>query len=183
MKVSEVDFCKLCAFYNIWAHKWTDVRFCPVCKSPIYSNRTDKNDGREIRSSIIDYLIFIGDKPMWVECKGRSGDTNFPFKELELHQRQFLADWTSRGVDCAIFLTFGPGRAPKGRHAWLIPWWNWEAIERSLYPRKSIPFDYEPLEWYRLEWDRGWKIPYNFWLVNRYPNILNLPSLYEEERV
>jgi len=182
-KQAEEDFASMCALYNIWAHKWDDVTTCGVCGSLIHkTKRVDGNDGRTVRASIVDYLIFVGNKPLWVECKGRLNTTNFPFSEIELHQRQFLHSWQDKGVDCALFLIAGLGKAPN-RKAWFIPWSKWDEIEASLAPRKSLPWS-ASLYNYRLIWERGgWKIPFDTWFANAYPDVFCLPSLYEKEYV
>ena len=183
-KVSEAEFAKLCARYNIWAHKWRDVHYCPNCNKPIFPKRVEQEDTRsdEAQESIIDYLCFILDQPIWVEVKGKHNMTSWPFNDMNEKQRNFLRSWNRRGVAATMFLAFGPGPAPN-RGAWWIPYPEFaDHCNLLRQTRKSIPYQYavENFTHYRLEWsDGGWEIPRDTWIRENFTNVLKLPSLYE----
>lgn len=181
-KEAEREFKTLCNRHNIWAHKWTDVRFCPNCRKPIFQSREDVEG-----ESIIDYLCFVKSTPVWVECKGKPGHNLLPHNEISEKQRDFLSSWTDRSVWTFLFVTLGKGRAPTGRFAWLIPWrYYLEKEEINAYYRKSWTVEESMNEpgmrqvfWqYQLAWDGGgWEIPQSSSIVNIFPSILSLPPL------
>lgn len=184
-KLAEKEFAQLCARNNIWAHKFGDVRKCANCGQLVFPKRTSEAD-EKYQESIVDYLIFVGNEPGWVECKGRLGLTAFPFAEVNQRQRSFMSSWERRGVKCFIFLSFGPGGYPN-RGAWLMPWWAYLLLEQDLMEndlRVSVPYTFfqelkrNPWE---LEWKAGgWSIPRNHQLLTIFPKILELPSLYDQ---
>ena len=194
-KQAETEFARMCARMNIWCHKWQDVRYCPNCRKPIFQKRTSENDERprEQQESIVDYLIFVDNIPIWVECKGKGGETRFAFRDLNQQQRNFLDSWVKRGTPCYLFITLGDGKAPKGRNAWLIDYAFWYERERAyvLNGMKSLPwmyagrkgdyFDFGDFDSYKLAWDSGWMISKDHALAYKYPGIFSLPSLFELE--
>lgn len=192
-KQAESDFTAFCKEHRIWAHKWRDVSYCPNCRKPIFvTTRTDRNDTRAVRESIVDYLIFIGEKATWVECKGKGGQSRFDFKDLAPHQRQFLVSWQDRGLVTWLFLTFGPGRVPHDRRAWLMPinaFLGFEKFYTEETGRKSVSFDDAVffLEELELKWGKyrnnsgGWLMPVTHLFVQSYPEVTLLPPLYEEQ--
>lgn len=198
-KVAEADFAKMCARLNIWCHKWSNIRVCPSCGFKIFKRLSAEEDMRpeESRETIVDYLIFLGSYPSWVECKGQPGQERLPFKDIDPKQRNFLNSWTDRKVSSMLFLTLGNGRpAPKGRKAWLFPWWHWLSFEQEWIAdgMKSIPWaptkfkadtytlSDEVYKDYELVWDYGgWMIPETHILVMFYKatvDILHMPPLY-----
>jgi len=182
-KESEQDFRNMCKRLNIWAHKWADLRVCPKCHTKLFASREDVPD-----ESIIDYEIFIGSTPAWVECKGKPGHTLLPFTEISPKQRNFLTSWMLRDVWSFLFVTLGDGNAPRGRQAWLIPWYiytqaedhygtarvSWPWKQQGVYPGFNQVF------WeYELTWVKGgWTIPPTSPMLGYFPDILTLPSLY-----
>jgi penicillin-binding protein-related factor A (putative recombinase) len=192
-KQAENEFTALCRQYNLWCHKWRDVSFCPHCKKPIFMTaRKDETDTRQIRESIVDYLVFVGAYPTWVECKGKSGQSRFAFADLYPHQRQFLTSWQNREVATWIFLTFGPGRVPHDRKAWLIPINAFLGFEKFYVQdtgRKSVSFDDAVFYFnlFELDWGShdngrgGWLLPPTHMFIQAYPEALILPPLYEEQ--
>lgn len=183
-KESEAEFRKMCRKLNIWCHKWGDVRVCPRCGTKLFTSREDVPN-----ESIIDYLMFIGDTPAWVECKGLPGHTLLPFSEIKEKQRNFLNSWMDRGVWTFLYLSLGTGNAPKGRKAWLIPWARYIEEEGKVIGRVSLPWQTsgnQPglaqifWQWELLWQNGGWTIPMTSPLVYLFPKILSLPSLYGE---
>jgi hypothetical protein len=155
------------------------------------TRHTDAKDAQrpdEIQQSIVDYLIFTGSQPHWVEVKS-SDDNRLNFKEITHKQNNFMESWVKRGVLCWLFLTLGSGRAPEGRSAWLIAWDYWqEMMKFSIdHGMKSTPWrvamkgDVQSLETvahdYQLEWlfGEGWTIPTKHYI---YPYIEGLRPLY-----
>lgn len=185
IKKAEVEFKLFCNRYNIWAHKWRDVSYCPNCRKPIFPRRTDAADASAIKESIVDYLIFIGDQPAWIECKGKPDAIRLNHSDLAPHQREFLTNWTKRGVDCWLFVLLGKGKLPN-RKAWLIPWMHYLLAE-ELCKKKSFSYEemYNPFAITELVWGKGEK-GYGWMLLNDhpfvvdYPGVLTLPPLYEE---
>jgi len=183
-KTAESEFATLCARYNIWCHKWGDVRFCPNCRSPIFPKRISQQDKRPVedQESIVDYLIFIADRPVWVECKGKHNTTSWPFSDLDIRQENFLDSWWLRGVNSAIFLSFGPGKIPD-RSAWLLPYIDFAHFRLEVLGtnRKSFSYTFakEKLIEYELVWERGgWSIPPECWIAKTFPNVLELHPLF-----
>ena len=186
-KLSEQEFASLCAKLNIWCHKWRDVMTCPICHQPIFAtNRTDSSE----QTSIVDYIIFIGSMPMWVECKGTNGHNRLPFNEFEVKQVNFLKSWQERDVATSIFVTLGPGRAPNGRKAW---WMDWAAFrsaaklclqenQKSLAWSEEDRLDREIMSMdqfgiWELVWESGgWTIPEAH---PYYEMMKGLPALYD----
>jgi penicillin-binding protein-related factor A (putative recombinase) len=192
VKQAEADFAKLCARYNIWCHKWTDVRYCPNCHKPIFvTKRTDQQDNDpETQQSIVDYLIFTGSQPHWVECKGKGGDTRLALSDINPKQRNFLSSWDDKGVPVWLFVTLGDGAAPRKRSAWLIPWSMFIFIEETwCSDMKSIPWQVtgrktdiismeDSFEYYELAWDNGgWIFPNSHIMIANF-RVDKLPSLY-----
>lgn len=185
-KHAEKEFASLCSKYNIWAHKWRDVQYCPHCRKPIFMTKhVHEDDGRppEEQESIVDYLAFFGAIPVWVECKGKTKTTSWPFADMGVRQRNFLKSWVDRNVEATVYLSFGPGRAPNGRGAWWIPYPDFSVIcNKILKERLSISYQMavDELSYYALVWDNGeWKFPETHALNLRYPGLLELPPLYE----
>ena len=187
-KEAEAEFARLCSRYSIWAHKWRNVYTCYKCKTPIFDKLTSQLDTRpdKQRETVVDYLAFVEEAPVWIECKGKKGTTSWPFSDMDPKQRNFLDAFTKRGVQCSVFLLIGNGRLPLGRGAWWIPWFvfknrcNLLLLDRGI---KSIPWVYacENLQEFRLEWDvGGWTIPRECWIAQVYPNVHNLPPLFQE---
>lgn len=189
VKESESEFARMCAKLNIWCKKWQDVRYCPNCRKPIFmTRRTDVHD-TEQTESIVDYLIFMGAVPMWVECKGKPGHARFPLGEITVKQAQFQLSWIERGVKTSLFVSFGPGRAPAGRGAWWIDWIAWRSAAKLLlqHNQKSLPWNPEMLlprevlsmdsfSAWQLTWqDGGWTVPHGH---PYYQLVAELPSLY-----
>lgn len=137
-KRDESEFKKMMTSLGIWAHKWTDVRRCPRCGAPIHvTQRMEENDEEE-KQSIVDYLIFVGTIPAWVECK-QTGTNSFSLNLIQPHQIEFMDDWTRKGLQNWLFLLIGSGRAPKRRWAYLIPWQEWrDKISEKQLGRKSL---------------------------------------------
>ena len=190
-KQNETEFSKFAGHYNIWAHKWGDIRQCPNCHTNIYTARIHPEDKRERdhQESIVDYLAFIGYLPVWVECKGSPGKGVYRFKdEWDIRQHNFMQSWTNRGVYALVFLTFGEGRAPDGRAAFLMPYtahFHLEDTMQTSHNRVSLPFDEacEYLQEYRLQWIQGgWKIDTDAeripWIAQEFPDITRLPKLF-----
>lgn len=199
-KPAEREFTKFASNLHWWVHKFQDVRYCPnsvvcencghrqICGQPIFM--TDRDQAIETES-IVDYLIFLGDKPFWIECKGKPGQTRFNFNEITDKQNSFLDDFTfGRGVLCALFITLGT-KIPD-RYAWLISWWTWrmkvwEAEDKGLKSfnyqisnrKQDKEMDMELFEPYKLIWQTnvGWTMPRDHALVKAYPYVLNLPPL------
>lgn len=187
VKQAEADFARLCSTNNIWCHKWTDVMYCPNCHRPIFmTQHTDQRDQGPHQQSIVDYLIFTGSQPHWVECKGKGGDIRFDFADLSEKQRDFLNSWTDRGVPCWLFLTMGEGKAPVGRRAWMIPWEYYLVTEEDIVrDRKSLSFVAASIELrnFELEWGErgvGWTFPHTHLMKQSY-HIDLLPPLYGEK--
>jgi penicillin-binding protein-related factor A (putative recombinase) len=176
----------MCSLLNIWAKKWQDVRYCPYCKRPIFiTNRTEgqNNIPEEEKESIIDYLIFTGYLPHWVECKGRPGQMRLPYKEISQKQRNFLNSWTERGVSCWLFILLGKGRAPTGKFAWLIPWGVFSYDEDNIHADdKSLSIDDMHTDYgkYELVWvpKTGFTVPLGHIF---YDFCRDLPPLWEKE--
>ena len=188
-KRAEAEFAKMCAHHNIWAHKWRDVRYCPHCQKPIFMTKRmegpDTGKDEEQRA-IIDYLIFVGSAPHWIEVKGQPILARFNFVDIQPHQRRFMDDWIDRGVGAWLYLQMGARKDPRsgGRFAWLIYWPEYLRVEEELLQsRKSINLE-QALELFRkdmaLEWQvgTGWVIPEGHFLVSLHPYTLTLPSLY-----
>jgi hypothetical protein len=190
-KQAESDFARLCSTNNIWCHKWTDVMYCPGCHRPIFmTQHTDQKDTGEVQQSIVDYLIFTGKQPHWVECKGKGGDTRLTLTDINPKQRAFLNDWSNREVPCWLFVTLGDGAAPKHRSAWLIPW-DMFVFQESTWCQemKSIPWHVtgrkndivnmeDMFERYELLWNEGgWTFPV-FHIMRALYHVDLLPPLY-----
>jgi hypothetical protein len=183
-KQSESDFATLCGKNNIWCHKWRDVMYCPNCHRPIFmTQHTDQRDQSATPQSIVDYLIFTGKVAHWVECKGKGGDVRFDFADLNPKQRSFLNDWSDKGVPCWLFLTFGEGKAPNGRKAWMIPWEYYLVVESDIAKdRKSLSWVAATVELkhFELEWGErgvGWVFPHTH-LMKQIYHVDLLPPLY-----
>jgi penicillin-binding protein-related factor A (putative recombinase) len=191
-KIAESDFAEMCARHNIWCHKWQDVRYCPNCRKPIFiTKRTDNMDSQrpnEVQESIVDYLIFTGGIPHWVECKGTNGQTRLRIDDINPKQVNFLNSWIDRGVRCWLFVTLGDGRAPNSRHAYLIDWNAWLDTARACqeWDQISLPWMetgrkgdyynlYDSFRSYFLDWDKGWVIPSDHPI---YKLVEGLPKLY-----
>lgn len=193
VKQAEADFAKLCARHHIWAHKWRDVSYCPNCHKPIFmTTHEDVHDGREVAGSIVDYLVFTGKQPHWVECKGKGGDTRLALSDINPKQRSFLMDWMLREVPVWLFVTLGNGMAPTKRSAWLIPWSIFIYVEEVwCQEMKSIPWQAtarktdiismeDMFERYELTWlVGGWSIPETHPMATDF-GALTLPPLYGE---
>lgn len=176
-KQAEREFVKMAASLNWWCHKWEDVRYCPNCHSPIYMTKRDQAVEGE---SIVDYLVFMGWLPMWIECKGQPGDTRIAFKDITPKQIDFLVSFNGRKVLSALFITLGK-RIPD-RFAWLISIgaWNEAVIKAEANGAKSFNYkkDMDIFEPYKLVWENGqWKVSETHPLVTKYPFILSLPPL------
>jgi penicillin-binding protein-related factor A (putative recombinase) len=163
-KIAEMEFKQLANRLGWWSHKWQDVRYCPNCHQPIFVTRRMQGEAEQ-RSSIVDYLVFIGSTPMWVECKGGHVD-RIAFNELEDHQKRFLADWEKRGVEAWLFFLIGKNRINakmKPRKAYFFPYYIWEQIEHQISDnRKSLNYDLMQiyLGEYELVFESGsWLIP------------------------
>ena len=204
MPLAEREFANMCGRMNIWCHKWSHMRKCPVCHSNLFVSKQSSDQDEEETQTIVDYLTFIGSEPLWVECKGTNKSSRINIRdEPSLKQRGFLDSWLEKGVNAALFLLLGEGRPPNGRGAYLIPWDWWQEV---VYP--LVDDGMFSLPWLKtnrkndrdlfidgmfyncaLTWVKGvgWLIPEwnvrnevgykNIWPM-RYPNILTLPSLY-----
>ena len=176
-KQAEREFATLCAHYHIWAHKWRDVSRCPHCGKLLFV--TKRNTSGE---SIVDYLAFINDLPIWVECKGGLSTNRFDFADLKEHQRRFMNSWTQRKVGCWLFLLMGSEKAPN-REAWLIPWSLYTVAENALFLRGKKSFSMEDMESFfyycKLVWHDGqWIIPTPASaFTDMYPQVHDLPEL------
>lgn len=188
-KQAEADFIKMASRYNIWAHKWQDVRYCPNCRKPIFMTKRMEGEDDQ-KASIVDYIIVTGNVLHWVECKGKGNHNRLPFKEIEPHQRRFMDSWMEKDVDCWLFVTLGNGkRAPAGRKAWFIPWGAYKYTEEkavveagqksfSWIPTKfkADVFDMTEFDRYELHWvEGGWSIPFDHPF---YPHVEDLEPLY-----
>lgn len=163
-KKMENEYAKLAKTHNWWAHKWSDARRCPHCNELIFPNNTEEE-------TIVDYLTFIDNHPIWVEVKGKPGHTRIPFKEISSRQRSFLNSFTERQVLCLLFIGLGPGKAPIERKAWLMTWQGWLSVEykarkagmKSLpwepTNRKADVYSMEVFKTYELRWLEGWELP------------------------
>ena len=196
VKQAEADFKSLCTRNNIWAKKWDDVRHCPHCHRLIFmTQRVNDQDllrQEEEQESIVDYLIFTGNTPHWVECKGMGGSTRLALSDIKPKQRNFLQSWTDKGVECWLFVTLGDGRAPRGRKAWLIPWSSFRVVEMEIcepHNLKSLLWrspagpnqEHSMSELFKREelvWkDSNWAFPETHYMVVSH-GVLTLPKLY-----
>lgn len=160
-KRDESEFKKLMTSLDIWAHKWSDVRRCPRCHAPIYVTQRIEGEEEEEKSSIVDYLIFVGAIPAWVECK-QTGTNTFPLDYIQPHQIRFMNDWTERGLQNWLFLLMGEGRAPRGRWGYLIPWQEWtEKVSEEKLGRKSLTAAEAAILFGHCElvYKGGWSLP------------------------
>ena len=135
-KKAELEFKAMCNLFNIWAHKWPDLRFCPNCRKPIYTVK-EETPGEVI----VDFLIYFGNISAWVECKGAPGHTTMPFVEVTEKQKAFMTSWIDKDVLAFLFLTLGSGHPPKERFAWLVPWAEYLNAENyyKAHKRLSLP--------------------------------------------
>lgn len=190
IKVAESEFAALCSRYNIWCHKWQNIEVvkCPFCGKVhnLFKSTKNPNDKRpdDQQETIVDYEVFIGSAPLWVECKGRHNTTSWPFSDMTTKQRNFLHSWTERGVMSCVFLLIGPGDAPRDRWAFLVPYLRFkETCNRLIEGEiKSLNWKVALQEWsfYQLDWNKGeWAIPKDGWLASFYPNVLDLPPLFQ----
>jgi hypothetical protein len=178
---NEAEFKALANWMKATAsEKKPDMSKCWKCGAPRFEKKAKDGDDREIKASRVDYLLGIGDRYCWVECK--SGEESFAWADdengsgtgIRTGQRVWMNDYTERGVTSWIFLTLGPGPAPKKREAWLIRWENWLIIEGVLQQQemKSIPWQvnrmhssvtnvHDCFKEYQLIWlaNIGWVMP------------------------
>jgi penicillin-binding protein-related factor A (putative recombinase) len=200
-KQAEEEFATLCSIYNIWAHKWRDVSYCPNCHRPVFMTiRKTPSEEKEndYLQNIVDYLCFIDWIPMWVECKqGERDGSTFPFTAITDKQVEFMRSWNKRQHHFPmVFLLMADkgGRAPDGRSAYFMNWATFdESLTRTqLAGHKSWPYretnqsgiyNTEFLfKDFKLEWRNGtWNIPesnvLNMWCKTEKVDLLNLPPL------
>lgn len=169
-KLSEHEFKDFCKKQGIYSHKFADILKCPRCFETIWQS-----------SNVPDFEItYLGLKTL-VEVKQGSGEYgawNFANDKSGIteNQRNALDNWLNeQAVMPWLFLVLGSGRAPLGRGAFLIPWTDWQVIEKELLTsgQKSIRFEggrkitaKEKLARYQLIWEKstdehpaGWELP------------------------
>ena len=178
---NEQEFRVFCHVNEFEFEKKPDMRKCWKCGAPAFQKRTAEEDKREVKASRVDFMIMIGDRYGWVECK-TGDDDSWPWADDEhgtglgiiTGQRLWMNDKTAKGINCYIFLSIGEGRAPAGRMSYLIPWSDWLITEIKLREAgmKSIPwkknrtkrselniateFSHCALQWVQRQ---GWKLP------------------------
>jgi hypothetical protein len=109
---------------------------------------------------------------IYVEGKGGTDSWNFKTSITPTQDRVCLEH------ESWLFLELGPGRAPAGRKAWLMPWITWKHMQQkyekdgfsSIIFGRTVksrnPVAQEDLKEWELVWaDGGWKIPerHSFW--------------------
>jgi hypothetical protein len=193
IKIAETRFKAFCKRYNIWAHKWPDVREleCKTCgRKDLYylTARTQPGDQRVPKASIVDYLCW-GGKYFWVECKSTNAkETRFPFKDIEPHQRSFMDDWIGRGELAYYYIEMGGHQDSLNLWCWLIPADVYKTVEQEY--RENLP---KTQSWkltdmalafreYSLDWvNSGWKLYEQHPLKDDLPQIGKLPTLFQKE--
>jgi len=176
-KRNEVVFGNMMRSYGYYTHKWRDRGYvsCPTCHMGITKCPYCKNDLLlEKAQTKPDFLVAM--EYVYVEAKG--AENSWPFtSSIRDTQRE-----VAKEAETYLFLEIGPGRVPKGKHAFLVPWEYWEAIEKELVEskckslifekttRSRMPTAREILGDWELVWDKGsWTIPEDhiFWTRHR----------------
>lgn len=153
-----------------YAHKWGDVRYarCPRCENFFPLPKAEKKP---------DFLIAT--KYAFVEAKGGIDSWQF-YGDFRPNQIEFM----NQNEDLSwIYVEVGPGNAPSGKVAFLMPWKKWKETESVLLEAnfKSLAFkktsrsrvpeitDVISSE-YLLTWNNGmWNIPDNHVWFLKYP--------------
>lgn len=172
-KQDEKEFASMCAHHKWWAHKWADIP----------SERAGDNP----TGTIVDYLIWIGSKPAWVECKQEHGG-RLNFRQFSSSQVRFMKSFMKRDVQCWLFLLMGSGRAPMGRAAYLIPWREFADVAKLFKEagKKSMPWkkNRQSGNWnaeyfffkHRLDWQGGWRLPIDHIFTSWFPDCFSQPE-------
>lgn len=98
---------------------------------------------------------------IYIDIEVKASDTSFPFCNLRENQRE----WAENNPERAkwIWLCMGKNAVDAKEHprkTWLFPYKKLLEWKESL-DRKSLPYDYEELEIWELEWmgNKLWSVP------------------------
>lgn len=172
-KRNEVVFGNMMRAYGYYTHKWRDRGYvsCPHCHMAITKCPYCKQDLLlEKAQTKPDFLVAM--EYVYVEAKGAKDSWAFT-TSIRDTQRQ-----VAKEAETYLFLEIGPGRVPKGKQAFLVPWEDWEYLEKELLEmnfkslifertaRSRMPTAKEILGGWELVWENGnWTIPEDhiFW--------------------
>jgi len=168
-KRNEKVFKDMANYYKFYAHKWRDrgyvscpqchrsLTFCPYCKGDLLLEKAETKP---------DYLLAMD--YVYIEAKGAENSWAFT-SSIRDNQRK-----VAKEHETWLFLEIGPGRVPKGKQAFLVPWNEWEFIEKELLEmnykslifekteRSRMPTARQMLGRWELVWESGnWTIPNN----------------------
>jgi hypothetical protein len=139
--------------------KSRDAMVCPKCHTKIYPA------GKKGTPDFPAVFIPLWDKQeiFLIGVEVKAGASSWPLNKLASEQR----DWASEHPDrpLYIWLCLGDriGSTKRPRRTWLFPFELFQEIESELLGRgrKSIPYDYERLGEWELEWTgKGlWELP------------------------
>jgi hypothetical protein len=163
-KKAEVELGKMFRSMGYFAHKWRDrgyiscptcmrmIRTCPHCNGDLLLEKAQER---------ADFLVAY----TWSDIECKADDTYWPFGDFSTTQISVLGS----SPDPWVFLMIGDGHAPKGRHAFLIPW-HWllgfvsncehRGVRFSRTERSKAPIASEIFGEFQLVWEKGgWIIP------------------------
>jgi hypothetical protein len=140
-----------------FAYKKGDAMYCPHCGKLVLPGAA---------SGTWDFPK-VG-VPAWskresifIDVEVKAGNTSIPFGDLRDNQRQWAEDNPER--EKWLWFCIGKNRVNSTHHArrtWLFPYNVFLEWEQQL-ERKSLPYCYEPMMVYVLEWvgDGIWTVP------------------------
>ncbi len=170
-KHSETSLGRMMRNNGYFVHKWRDRGFvsCPSCHLAITTCPYCKQSLLLPKAQTYpDFLV--AHSWTFIECKQGTNDWNL--YDVSDIQVSVLDDPSQISW---IFLELGPGKAPKGKQAFLIEWKVFkevrEQIKREGYKsvsfkrssRGKLPQANETFTSWQLEWAtlKGWDIPFN----------------------
>lgn len=147
------------------------VRYCPHCNQDMLLPKA---------GTYPDYIVAT--TFLYVECK--QGPDSWSIKDFTPTQMKVMDEHLGKHGQAYLFLEIGEGRAPDGRHAFLVEWAWWRKTQEGLLQdkmtsirfeatqRSRMPIACELLKDWQLAWrDGGWAIPkaHPFWqdVLNR----------------
>lgn len=169
-KHSETSLGRMMRGHGYFVHKWRDRGFvsCPNCHTTL--TVCPKCKGSLLLPKAQTYPDFlVAHSWTFIECK--QGIDNWSLLDISETQVSVLDESNQPSW---IFLELGPGKAPKGKQAYLIAWQEFKRIRHEIISEQNIksvcfrrsargraPQADEVFAPYQLEWAtlQGWTIP------------------------
>jgi hypothetical protein len=188
-KKNEVELGQMMRSYGFYTKKSRDRGYisCPKCHRPVTKCPTCHGDMLLNKAETMpDFLVAFD--YIYIEGKGGTDSWNFKTSITPTQDKVCLEH------ESWLFLELGPGRAPEGRSAWLVPWTFWKNTQNNLEEQGFASIIYEGTERSRnpvagdllghfaMIWKNGgWKIPkeHLFWM--QHPLTIHETENDEEE--